>query len=62
MKMGFLFRHHCIAKVIKTRPYSHLDSREKKVLDQDKGYILRRRKPPRDNGYLHERPDGTKNP
>ena len=30
------------------------------MLDQDIGYIPRRRKSPRDNGYLLGRPNGTK--
>jgi len=35
MKMGLLFKYHCTIKVKKARPHSHLDSRERKVFDQD---------------------------
>ena len=62
MKIGLPFRHHCITKVKKAHPYSHLDLRVRTALDQDKGYIARRRKSPRDNSYLLGRPNGTKDP
>ena len=58
--MGLLFKHHCTAKDKKTCSHFHLDWRERKALDQDRGYIPRRRKSPRDNGYLLGRPNGTK--
>ena len=62
MKMGLPFRHYCTNKVKKTCSHSHLDSRKRKALDEDRGYIPRRRKSPRDNDYLIGRPNGIKDP
>ena len=34
MKMGLPFKYHCTINIMKTRPHSHLDLIERKVLDQ----------------------------
>jgi len=48
IKMRLFIRHHCTTKVKKTRPYSNLDSRNKrKAFGQNWGRISRRRVPSR---------------